>query len=329
VTTCSEKNFTGAPGGSATPVSPLTYLQPYVTIALANLLVAHGSPDEAVEVLTQWLDLWKCARGSTSCPDGANVEKSKANAAMIPEWFGIRAEFYLNVLLYRLVGEANITYRDFLKEHVSHFSEYVAHGGSKTTGASPPNISIDAELDRCTHAKNYEVSKGDNTGLKDYRSVILHIRATILRSLLQNEHTFLQSERHFLTGLDWAEMENLYGHATILSNYTLQCANPEGDQEEIWAPSLAEYKITAGLLGLVVADRLGNSTDERKRAEEIRNKAKEQLRLGYRNLKEYRDRDRERYAVLPWSKRAFSVSNWEPSCTLAEQAFYRLNEPSS
>jgi len=48
VTTCSERNFTGAPGGSATPVSPLTYLQPYITVALANLLVAHGSPDEAV-----------------------------------------------------------------------------------------------------------------------------------------------------------------------------------------------------------------------------------------------------------------------------------------
>jgi hypothetical protein len=322
VNTCSEKNFTGAPVASATPVSRLTYLQPYVTTALANLLVAHGSPDEAVEVLTQWLDLWKCARGVANCPDGANVEKSRANAAMIPEWFGIRAEFYLNVLLYRLVGEANITYRDFLKEHVSHFSEYAAHAGSKTSGSSSPNISIDGELNHCTHPNKL-------AGLKDASPVTSHIRATILRSLLQNEHTFIQSERHFLTGLDWAEMENLYGRASTLANFTLQCANPEGDQEEIWAPSLAEYKITAGLLGLAIADRLGNSTDERKRSEEIRTKAKEQLRLGYRNLKEYRDRDRERYAVLPWSKRAYSVSNWEPSCTLAEQAFYRLNEPSS
>jgi hypothetical protein len=321
VTTCSEKNFAGAPGASVTPVSPLTYLQPYITVALANLLVAHGSPDEAVEVLTQWLDLWRCARGDASCPDGTNVEESRATAATIPEWFGIRAEFYLNVLLYRLVGEANITYRDFLREHVSHFSEYVAHG-SKTAGAPSPNISINGELNRCNHATNSAEIKGN-------LSVESHIRATILRSLLQNEHTVIQSERHFLTGLDWAQMENLYSRATILSEFTLQCANPEGDQEEIWTPSLAEYKITAGLLGLAVADRLGNSTDERRRAEEIRNKAKEQLRLGYRNLKEYRDRDRERYAVLPWSKRAFSVSNWEPSCTLAEQAFYRLNEPSS
>ena len=42
----------------------------------------------------------------------------------LPEWFGIRAEFELNVILYRMVGEANITYRDFLQEHAEHFAAY-------------------------------------------------------------------------------------------------------------------------------------------------------------------------------------------------------------
>jgi hypothetical protein len=37
----------------------LQILQPYTSIALANLLVAHGSPDEAIIVLTQWIDLWR------------------------------------------------------------------------------------------------------------------------------------------------------------------------------------------------------------------------------------------------------------------------------
>jgi hypothetical protein len=319
--TCSEKHFGGTSGASAISVSPLTYLQPYVSIALANILVAHGSPDEAVEVLTQWLDLWKCARGVGGCQHGVDLDKSRSRAMELPEWFGIRAEFYLNVLLYRLVGEANITYRDFLKEHVNHFSEYAGRAKLKPIGSVLPNISIGGDLQRCERA---------DRGARPFKdsSVISHIRATILRSLLQNEHTLIQSERHFLTGLDWAEMEDLYERASTLTRFTLQCVNPEADQGDTWAATLAEYKITAGLLGVAIADRLGTSADERKRAEEIRTKAKEQLRTGYRNLKVYRDKDRASNALLPWSKRAFSVSNWEPSCSLAEQAFYRLNESS-
>jgi hypothetical protein len=48
---------------AARELKAFTYLQPYVTIALANLLVAHGSSDEAIDVITQWLYLWRCARG--------------------------------------------------------------------------------------------------------------------------------------------------------------------------------------------------------------------------------------------------------------------------
>ena len=48
---------------SVLTATSLSYLQPYTSIALANLLVAKGSPDKAVDVLTSWLDLWLCARG--------------------------------------------------------------------------------------------------------------------------------------------------------------------------------------------------------------------------------------------------------------------------
>jgi hypothetical protein len=138
----------------------------HVTIALANLLVAHGSPDEAVDVMTQWLNLWRCARGEDSnriqrpanCSFGPFPEADR-----LPEWFSIRAEFELNVLLYRLAGEGNITYRDFLLDHTAHFSDFIArsqhydrrspHLGG--TGA-PAGISIGDELQHCLLAKPVE-----------------------------------------------------------------------------------------------------------------------------------------------------------------------------
>ena len=58
---------------SANDLKAFTYLQPYVTIALANLLVAHGSSDAAIDVITQWLYQWRCARG-----EGTGEKKTPA-----------------------------------------------------------------------------------------------------------------------------------------------------------------------------------------------------------------------------------------------------------
>jgi hypothetical protein len=57
----------------------ISYLQPYVTIALAKLLIAHGSSDGAIDVLTQWLDLWRCARGN-----GPMIAALSRNASFPP-----------------------------------------------------------------------------------------------------------------------------------------------------------------------------------------------------------------------------------------------------
>src|SRR5262249_22657683 len=127
--------------GPSSPYS-LNYLQPYVTIALADLLIAHGSPDEAAEVLVDWLDLWRCARGDHD--RGGCRFGPVPPARGLPEWFGIRAEFDLSVLVYRLTGEANITYHDFLKTAVKHFADFANPGRPIGRG-----VSIRGELEKC------------------------------------------------------------------------------------------------------------------------------------------------------------------------------------
>lgn len=318
----------------------LNYLQPYVTIALANLLVAHGSSDEAVEVLAQWLDLWDCARGEDNgtrefrhCKSGPLKE-----AAMLPEWFRIRAEFELSVLLYDMAGEANITYRDFLKTAVDHFAAYaeqtehfgerLAVHGYPSEPARRRSISIGGELKRCQDATTATVT---GKSVEEVTPLEARIRATILRSLLQNENTLVRSELHFLAGQPWPDMENWYERAVILTRFPVECINPEGGEDErrVWAAVLADYKITAGLLAVAIADRLAsaaNSMDERDRAVALKQSGKEQLRAGYRSLKKVRDDEREKFAESQWSIRVFSQSGWEESCFLAERALHQLSE---
>jgi hypothetical protein len=73
VQSCGER-FDQMNNGASDHPPTISYLQPYVTIALAKLLVAHGSPDAALHELTQWLDLWRCARG-TDPSDGTAARR--------------------------------------------------------------------------------------------------------------------------------------------------------------------------------------------------------------------------------------------------------------
>ena len=317
---------------AARDLQAFSYLQPYVTIALANLLVAHGSSDEAIDVITQLLYQWRCARGEDT-DRKERAAKCKfgplAVASRLPEWFRIRAEFELNVLLYGQAGEENITYRDFLRDHAAHFADYAAHPHKDDRRESPAakvqgsgGISIREELTRCQDRK--PPTDGSAALGPD-------IRAIMLRSLLQNENTLLRSEIHFLAGSAWAELENLHERGLVLTRFSVGCLNPEGDDAKVWEAQLANYKITSGILSLAIADRLGTtaaSVDERNRAEEIKTEAKQQLRAGYRLLKVFRDADRKELALLPWSERVFNVSQWEEACSLAERAIHQLNEAS-
>lgn len=307
----------------------ISYLQPYVTIALAKLLVAHGSPDAAIHVLTQWLDLWRCAQG-TDPSDGTaarwgNGDSGKraactpvAKAKRLPDWFSIRAEFEINVLLYKIAGDTNIVYRDFLKDHGDHFAKVAQ------MAAADHSLSIQSELTRCLNSHGLRAKPNEPSA---------KIRAVLLRSLLQNENTLLRSEIHFLAEQKWPGMENLFERALALTSFRIECVHPEnGSGRPFWEGTLADYSITAGLLGLAISEKLAitaDSADRRARAEDIRDKAKSQLRYGQRKLCETNLKDdRKEINAAPWSERVFSVSGWEHSCSLAQRAIYQLDASS-
>jgi len=150
----------------------------------------------------------------------------------------------------------------------------------------------------------------------------------ILRALLQNENTLLRSELHFLAGMKWAEMEDLYHRAWELTQFSLGCVSPEERSRRTWEGILAEYKVTAGVLGRAIGDRLAaaDSADQRNRAIEVRKDATELLREGYQYLKKHRDDDRQELAASLLWQRMFTVSDWEDSCLLAERAMPQLTE---
>jgi hypothetical protein len=261
------------------PTVSLPYLQPYATIALANLLLAHGSPDGAVDVLTQWLHLWRCARGEFGSPTNRAKTCDRGpipSADNFTEWFSIRAEASLNEILYSITGENNIVYRDFLRETAKHFADYARSPETYDRRISTPrNVSIIAEATNC---------EGDRKSNDFWDSVKLQL----LRSLLQNENTLLRSELYFLSDFDWTEMINLLERSKTLTSFKIDCIYLAGKDKDFWTATLADYKVTYGLLGVAIAGRFAAmpAADLREKSAQVRKEAVQQLREGYRKLKD-------------------------------------------
>lgn len=244
----------------------------------------------------------------------------------LPEWFGIRAEFTLNTILYdHFGGETNPAYRDFLQEHREHFVRYAAepeyydqHPGT----AIPGRILISTELCRSLSKQ----PKKETSAKPPAKDPKVFVPAQLLRALLQNENTYLRTELNFLGDLDWSGWLGLLEQAKKITEFDA-CIYPERDKdEEFWMTTLADYKVTQGLLEVAISVRLANerSADLRRMASAIQQSGIESLRAGYRRLKEERDKDRKLFQQMPWNDRVFMISNWETSCYLAQTALLAL-----
>lgn len=288
---------------------PLAYLQPYVTIALASLLWAHGSPDEGVDVLAQWLDMWSCARGTSGGRGGCPAGRVR-DAEKLPEWFALRAEFELVAATWRVAGYSNINFRDLAAGHQDRFMQFVRK--------SAPHMSLDTELDACNAAVRAGASRPAQT-----------TKTQVLDLLLSDLDTKLRAETFFVSDKQMPELENLDDQAVTLASFKPQCfPPPDAEHPDRYKGILASYQITAGLLSLAIAERIERiaaSADERHKGTEIFENAKATLRNGFRALKELRDPKREELAGKPWAVRLFEVPEWEEAYGLAVRAIDQLN----
>jgi hypothetical protein len=292
--------------------------QPYVSIALSSLLMAHGSTDEGIDVLAKWLDLWKCTRdGGEGCEFHTQI-----NPRRLPAWFGYRAEFQMNILLNQWIGANNIVYLDFLHDHAMRFKQFALTHGE--------GVNIQDALARCLKESGQEsnwFTKITDAARKSREEW----RVRVVQLLLDEENDTLLAERNFLFESDIPDLENLYARAKTLARFSAECIEPREkkvEERERWENVAASYRVTAGLFGLAAADRMGRLADsgyDRRRAIDIRQESTKDLREGYRNLKDAREKHQRDLDKKLLSKRVFLPFEQEDAYWSAGQAVERLN----
>ncbi len=277
------------------------YLQPYGALVLADLLVAHGAPDEAIRVLAEWLNDWAIWQNTAAKPHD------------LPRWYEIRVASRLALFMKNLAGQTNIAYREFFHYYKTTFEDYV--------GNSLNPQRLDQYPDRCkfwNDASN--ASKSSAELLTERRIYYL---------LLANEDEELRTRISFLSEeSNFEALERLFHRARFMASIPHECLPSElflrpADRKGY----VADHQITAGLLGLAVADRMATvarSRGDRERANDIRRIAEGELRHGWEELRPLVIHDRSRNREKHWSERIFAESNWESSASLATRALSQL-----
>ncbi|MBN9560342.1 MAG: hypothetical protein J0H14_06365 [Alphaproteobacteria bacterium] len=300
----------------------LYYLQPYTSIALANMLVAYGASDAALAVLTEWLDVWQAWKPHLKPEE------------QVSEWLELRAEFEVSILLNQLVGRENRTYLTFKRRLVDHLDSYLGSHQS----------SLDELLERCRKAPGLHRS-GARTWFPwvgaQPDNDLDPVRQKLLFLLLDNHQDLSRAEISFLAEQeDFSLLDRLQAKVSLLSEVPARCLPktfPETDRRAM----VAEYGVTAALVGLAVSDRMAataRSASEQKRADEVRDRsaaalivASGELKVQAARLKDEAERagedkaKKDGEALWPTRDMIFHQSPFEQTLGLAAYAADRLN----
>lgn len=276
------------------------YLQPYGALVLADLLVTHGAPDEAIRVLAEWLNIWN------------NWKKKSAKPEILPEWFELRVASRLALLMKNLASQSNIAYREFFSFYKELFDDYI--------GRSLHLRRLDQYPDRCKFW-------GDLSN-KNAASPNLETEKRVFYLLLANEDEELRTQISFLSEQNNFEaLEKLFRRARFMASIGPECLPDKLLDFPSRKGIVADHQVTAGLLGLTVADRMASiarSSGDRERARDIRRIAEDQLRNGWEDLRPLVSADRKKNQEKRWSERIFAESGWEGSASLATRALFQL-----
>jgi hypothetical protein len=266
--------------------------QPYTTLVLADLVYAHGAQDEGIEILADWLT--------------KNPYKN-----VVPQWWALRVESRIALWMADVAGQNNVAYRSFIKTYNDDLRNYFEHR----------HVSLDQLEVRC---KSWSSEKQQTLNSEE---LLTEQRAFFL--LLSAEDESLRTELNFV-GEEGAfdALEDLHRRAATLVNFGPECLPKTGSFDQpLRDATIADHKVTAGLIGLTVAERmhtLASSRGDHNRAADIARKAEEFLRVGYAQLSERVTKDRKQDEKKEWNEQIFSQSNWEKSTNLAARALLQL-----
>jgi hypothetical protein len=229
----------------------LSYFQPYVALVLSDLLIADGSNDAAIAVLTEWLDLSASIR-----------RKHPHTASRAEEWFQLRVASRVVLLLADLVSQNTSNYRNFFLLYKNRFESYFK--------SSKSPLWLDQLPTKCRDLRN-----------------VPSIEQKIFFLLLENEAEALRTEANFVAEEQkFDRLEELNRRARFLASVDFECLPAYFSSEQRNA-IVADHLVTAGILGLIVADRMSlvaQSRGDRDRAFDVARDAERDLRAGQAEL---------------------------------------------
>jgi hypothetical protein len=295
------------------------YLQPYLTIATAELLWVQGSRDEAVLVLAQWIDAWNCAHDTAGASTINCLVKASHTANQLPDWFLYRAEFEFSAFAFAEAGPDSPYYHAFLIDFARRFDEYVSPGIH--------GVALATALKACTEGKGNlfpsALADDDETGKK------------LIRLLIENQDSVNISQRRFLTDKQKPEINNILDKSRLVLGFPPKClpAPPDHlskDQAVKWIKTLskdqAEKQINVGFLELAAAaraERIASSADDRRWARDIRKRARADIEMGQRGLL---PDDPQNPATRGLADRLFEDSHEKELYMKASRALDQLND---
>jgi hypothetical protein len=306
--------FTSLKCRSETPIGAgeIDYRQPYTALVLADLIHARGSPDEAIAVLAEWLDI------------DTYRSKNAEDAEKISRWWHLRVMSRITLLMAEVAGQSNRAYRDFLDAYKKEMEKYFEKGdimrGRLPAKCKWPTQNI-KKLSREVAIARSRESASDNELLNQ----LVEEKAYYL--LLDVEDESLRTEINFISDEGRIPaLENLYDRAAFLASIGKECL-PGYFAERQLTGTIADHQVTAGLLELTVADRMATvaaSRADHERSAEIAQDGKKTLRAGYPILSSFVEEDRRNIRTADWHERVFAQSEWEKSANLGARAFLRL-----
>ena len=286
----------------------ITVFQPYSTIALADLLLAHGAPDEAASVLAEWLWRWEqldnLRKGLNKPP---SLPAGEREAFAMPEWYSIEVLAKLQAILSDLAGQNNRSFKDILDHYRTTFADYV--------GSSERAISLDKLAGLCVRwdagFANAEVA----------RQVAFVLVGTEIDSLRTNLNFMEEAETVEV-------LENLRQRASTVAAIPPDCLpRKEPYNDDFRRAVVAEGRVIAGLTEIAIGDQMAiiaGSPEERNLAENSRKVGEDLLITGWAALRPIWRTETENDRKKEWADRLFRASQWDKTANLAVRVLSRL-----